>query len=502
VITTRSGDCADFTRSVGRFVFALCALALASAAGQTAASEPFDLASIRDPSTLEIKTLFDWRDVEADPPYREKLIEITVCQWWPGQKVRIPVGLIAPAVDAPCRFVMLGETGLNATSIRTNPFVNAMLERDVGHVQVGIGPIEVMEPRDLLNQQMNERLLESKDERYTPAWIWGMSYMRALTAAMTEPVFSEPQKIGVTGGSKRGVASACCGIHDDRFTAIMPVVAPVMRASSILVASDAAQSELQDRIRRSDERFLAKLESGTTDLGTEVEQNLKVFIALKDRTRLDRDEYLEAGWTEAEIAEVGERIGNIFLISNHLPRVQKRGLAYMYQVGTTDNVTPDALAVGQRYPEFPRFVFPAGQHGGQGLGFTRRTPQSPEAAANRLAFFSNHFCGDRPMGQPGTIQWRRDGRRIIVEVRFEKGPAPESGELYWTFDDDPPGSYAYNYAKWDSSTMRQVSSRVWVGEFDAPDSIERVRVVSLHRDDHETMPIYMSGPLVEFDPSE
>lgn len=53
----------------------------------------FSTAEILDESTLETKTLQDWHPVGAT---RQKLIEINVAEWWPGQDYRIPVRLIVP----------------------------------------------------------------------------------------------------------------------------------------------------------------------------------------------------------------------------------------------------------------------------------------------------------------------------------------------------------------------------------------------------------------------
>ena len=53
----------------------------------------FSTEEILDESTLEPKTLQDWHPVGAT---RQKLVEINVAEWWPGQDYRIPVRLIVP----------------------------------------------------------------------------------------------------------------------------------------------------------------------------------------------------------------------------------------------------------------------------------------------------------------------------------------------------------------------------------------------------------------------
>ncbi|NRB75846.1 MAG: hypothetical protein HRU46_15910, partial [Verrucomicrobiales bacterium] len=47
----------------------------------------FTTEEILNESTLETRTLEDWHPVGAT---RQKLIEINVAEWWPGQDYRIP----------------------------------------------------------------------------------------------------------------------------------------------------------------------------------------------------------------------------------------------------------------------------------------------------------------------------------------------------------------------------------------------------------------------------
>ncbi len=72
--------------------------------------------------------------------------------------------------------------------------------------------------------------LKSKVARFTPAWIWrhGRHAKTLAGAALAEKDVFQQGKVIATGGSKRGVATAAAGIADDRFTGIMPIVAPVI----------------------------------------------------------------------------------------------------------------------------------------------------------------------------------------------------------------------------------------------------------------------------------
>ncbi|MDE0937250.1 MAG: hypothetical protein OSA89_15125, partial [Mariniblastus sp.] len=56
----------------------------------------FSTEEILDESTLDTKILQDWHVDEVTGTTRQKLIEINVAEWWPGQDYRIPVRLIVP----------------------------------------------------------------------------------------------------------------------------------------------------------------------------------------------------------------------------------------------------------------------------------------------------------------------------------------------------------------------------------------------------------------------
>ncbi len=152
-----------------------------------AEQELFDIDAIRDPSTLEVKVLSDWAVSKKEPTVRQKLIEITVCEWWPGQKVRLPVTLNAPVDGRVCRNVIVANQGLaERATLPAKGQMTLLKEHGVGVVLIGMSTIDMMKPVGKLHLGMKEHLLATKDPRYTVAWIWGMSQMRALTAAIAE----------------------------------------------------------------------------------------------------------------------------------------------------------------------------------------------------------------------------------------------------------------------------------------------------------------------------
>ena len=163
----------------------------------------FDMAAVRDTTTLETKIIEDWHANPKDGSIRQKLVEITVCEWWPGMKVRLPVTFLAPATGV-CTNVLIENTGLQLKPAAvTGAKLRLLKENGVGIVLIGMVPIDGMEPVGKLHLMMEEHFIQTKNTRYTPAWIWGISDMRALTAAVAEKDDFQPKRVLATGGSKR-----------------------------------------------------------------------------------------------------------------------------------------------------------------------------------------------------------------------------------------------------------------------------------------------------------
>ena len=114
---------------------------------------------------------------------RQTVIEITVVEWWPGQKVGLAVSFVAPA-DGICTNVLIENTGLALKPVTPmGAKLRLVKEHGVGLVFIGMVPITDMEPVGQLHKMMEDHFLKTKDTRYTPAWIWGISDKRALPAA-------------------------------------------------------------------------------------------------------------------------------------------------------------------------------------------------------------------------------------------------------------------------------------------------------------------------------
>jgi hypothetical protein len=320
--------------------------------------------------------------------------------------------------------------------------------------------------------------------------------MRALTAAIAEKDAFQPTKVLATGGSKRGVAAAAAGIHDERFTAIMPVVAPPLGnpGGAYVVGTDPPD------ILKANERFLA-------DLAAQKMPGLPAtaHAALVDRQhrrvaeRITLAQARAAGWSESEIEQMNDRAWDVCRMAKHFASCQKRGLEIFYNVGTNDSVSPALVELGKRFPDFRIYIVPGGQHGGpQGAGFTRQVPTLKEVDGNLFAFAQHHFFGARPMIDPPEMQttWDHESRTLRVAVKFSDGTEPQENELFWSIDRHAPYTLAFEYDAWQSATLKHVGAGRFLGNIALPPNHGRIELLSTHRHTTGGLSLSVSSPLV------
>ncbi len=454
----------------------------------------FDLDSIRDSSTLEVEVLSDWQEAKGDGLILQKLIEITVCEWWSGQKVRIPVTLNVPASGPPCRNVLLMNMGLNPRVATPNAVARTLLkEFGVGVVLVGMGTIEAMEPAGELHLSMRQQLLNTKDVRYSAGWIWGMSQMRGLTAAAAESDYFRPDKVLATGGSKRGIGSTVAGIHDDRFTAILPVVAPPLgNPGGVFV-----QGTEPKWLIEADNRFYADLDAGKLGLDQTVKEALLDRSERWANTRIRVEQVRKAGWSRKEISQIENKVRDYARIVNYLPEVKTRGLDFFFNVGTNDGVTPGLLELGERFPGFPIYIVPGGQHGGPGTaGFTRRVPSLDAVNENLMSFARYHFFRDREFVDPPKVEmdWNDKQQTLIVTARFPEKVKPQKNHLWWSIDKNEPRTLASQYDAWEKVPLQSIGGGVYRTQLAFPRKPKRLDIVTVHRHIENGLPLTISSP--------
>ena len=117
----------------------------------------YNMDEIRDVDLFELEVLQDWHPVATTPPTRQKIVEITLCDFENGRKVRIPVSYVVPDADRPCHFIVsagnLGPTVYKEfDSLQTK-----MLENGVGFVLSALGRVKRMKPGGAqLEAEMNQ----------------------------------------------------------------------------------------------------------------------------------------------------------------------------------------------------------------------------------------------------------------------------------------------------------------------------------------------------------
>lgn len=476
--------------------FIFVSLGIASVArAQSSSHASFDIEAIRNTDSLETRVLQDWQPAPQDPAVKQKLLEITVCEWWPGQKVRLPVTLNAPAQGGPCKHVLVANQGLaKRPAMPRGGELELLKKHGVGVVLIGMSTIDAMEPQGELHLGMRRQLLETQDPRYSPAWIWGMSQMRALTAAMTEPDVFQPEKVLATGGSKRGIATAVAGIVDDRFTAILPVVAPPLGNPG---AAAWVMGTEPEELLKIDEQFYADLESGKLGLDPEAKTALEERAQRRADNRVTLADAQKAGWTAAEIEAITDKVWDASRVTNYLPQLRKRGLEIFYNVGTNDSVSPSLLELGQKFPDFPICIIPGGQHGGPATaGFTRQVPKLPEIQDNFGSFARHHFFGDRSFPSVPEIasEWSPDSKTLGVTVTFADGIEPEANTLWWNLNRSQPYTLPFEYDEWESVPMEKTGAGRFEATVTLSDALHRLDFVSLHTHTENGLPLTLSSP--------
>lgn len=474
-------------------LFGALALAAVSARAEILNGK-YDMAAVRDPSTLETTVLEDWHQWGKEPGIRQKLIEINLGEWWPGQKVRLPVTLLAPA-DAPCQYVVVDNAGLTKKAVSpTGAHLRLLKEKGVGLVYIAMTTVDAMEPLGL-DVGMKEHLLKTKDMRYTPAWIWGLSDMRALTAALAEKDVFQPKKVIATGGSKRGVATAAAGIADDRFTGIMPVVAPIIDSPG----GPYVEGTRAPEIVRANEEFLAAIPHGTTNAPVTAAQPILFREKVRADERITLEQAQQAGWTQPEIAKACTAAWEVCRTTDFLPELKKRGLEIFYNEGSNDNVGPGLLELGRRFPDLHIHVVPGGQHGAaKEAGMPNSVGSRPDVDENLYAFAMHHFFGARPLPATPKLTTHYDAgtRHLTAEVTFPDGTEPQGNDLWWSIDRDPDYTIAMEYDKWETASLHRTEKGSYTVEFTVPEKPRTIDVVSVHKQEANGSTLTFSSPLI------
>jgi hypothetical protein len=395
-----------------------------AAVAQTKEKPLFNTEEILDESTLDIKILEDWHPVGDT---RQKLIEINVADWWPGQDYRIPVRMIVPLEGKAKGFSITGANGnLEALRKDTQPtdFQAKLLKGGVGIVQTLVRASRQLEGKRGLDQKMGRQFMKDLNPRYTVLWIWSMTLMRATTAAYAETDYFEKGKVAGSGSSKNGISPAVALINDERFTATCS-----NHAFAYYSPTRRADKEVMAKVDAANQAFFESVKAGDIDLDQE---RAKIYQRVMVGSKSSKD--MRAGRSVDEMQTFADRLWSNVCVAENWDRLMERGVDILFQPGTNDYVAYDVLWGAQNHPQVPVYYQPSGGH--------HQTPHVATAndEQNRDAFLWHHFFGGDSLLTPPASSHKVDKDKLRVRVNFNEGPQPTSGRIWWMYDRAPAGS--------------------------------------------------------------
>ncbi len=470
------------------------AVLLGPATGPTRADDPplFDPVEFLDESTLDVTVLQDWHVDTVNGTTRQKLIEINVAEWWPGQDYRIPVRLIVPLAGAATGFHITGDHAYS--SLDADAALNALdaqlIAGGAGAVYTVVRPLESLPGGTELAEDARARLLETHNLRHSPVWIWPMTLMRAVTAAYAETGYFQAGPVAGSGGSKNGYAPAAALINDERFTLTDSRIAPAY--GSPLRLYDQAT---MDDVTAANEWFFAALDAGEIDPGEHTRSwYVNQSFGAPDALHLLA---LDAGWTWEEIRQFVAETAEEVYVSENWDELMARGVDVLFQPGTHDWVAYDILWGAQHHPEVPVYYQPGAGH--------EQTPhpQAETGVQNDQALILRHFFGGSPMLEPPSSSYELVGDELRVSVTFDSGPQAQSGRIWWMFDRYPGGSAPFLWEKipddqWMDMTF-DAGSGAWTATIPLQPGASSVEFFSNHGLIVDGRQTYLSSPYTRVD---
>ena len=380
-------------------------------------SNLFDMAAIRDASTLDVRVLKDWHPVDGRVPTRQKLIDIHVGELWPGQELRMPVRMTVPADSKARGFHLTGSHTPDSLKrdTRLNPTDQTLIRGGVGMVETVVQDLGRSGLQEL-GRRSEERFLRTLDPRdKIQYWAWPATLMRAVTAAYAEKEHFERGKVALSGGSKNGASPSMAIIHDNRMTAVWGSVSPIWD-SPLRLNDRKAWDELEAQAGRMDHPFLGGH-----------------FGPIFNRRAL------AAGHSWEELEKFAADVSDDVFISRNLESLRERGVDMLFHPGTHDFVAFDLAWGGAHHPTIPLYLRANSGHGKKG-----RHPGVDSREQNLAAFLLTHFLDSRtPMLKPPQVEHSFDGRTLTVTVRFEDPVEAETGRIWWMYDRPIDGSPGY-----------------------------------------------------------
>ena len=416
--------------------------------------------AMRDPATLEIKVLQDWRTVKGpNIATRQKLITINVGEIWPGQDYRLPVRMVVPVNGKARGFHLTGGNSPRNLERETRPRgVNLELLKG----GVGLVMTVVQEPGSYgkvdLGGEAEARFAKSLNPRYKiQYWAWPATLMRAITAAYAETKHFGKGNIAVTGGSKNGASPSMAIIHDERMTAVHATVSPIWDSPLRLCDRKAWDQHL--------------------DVGGQQRGFSGGHFGPNFNHRV-----LNAGHTWKELQGFARNISDQVFISRNLKALRSRDVEMLFHPGTHDMVAYDMAWGGAHHPSIPVYLGANSGHGKKGHPKIERDQQ------NKTAFLLRHFFPDEvtePLLTPPAMETKITEDVLKVTVRFPPNSGEKSGRIWWMDDRGPDGSPRYlKELIPDQNTKemtRDADRGVWTVEIQLDSKASRTDLFSNHR---------------------
>jgi len=468
---------------------------IVAAASATATAEDsgvkydlFNMEEILDQSTLDTKILKDWHVDEVTGTTRQKLIEINVAEWWPGQDYRIPVRMIVPLKGKARGFHITGANSAEFLSkdIKPNDFDAKLLANGVGIVKTVVKPLAQIPGKQGLEREMGRLFLKDLNPRYTTVWIWPMTLMRATTAAYAETDHFEKGKVAGSGGSKNGISPAAALINDERFTATCSSVAfayysPTRRFDREEIAN----------VEAANRAFFAAVKAGDVDLNKQRARWYQANMVGGAKTSMHKAA-LRMGRSQDEIGNLADCLWSSLCVTENWDRLMERGVDVLFQPGTHDYVAYDILWGAKNHPQLPVWYNPSGGH--------KQTPHRAAAKDNQNteAFLWHHFFGGDPLLKPPTSSHKVDKGKLSVTVRFREGPQPKSGRIWWIYDRAPAGSAPFLHVQIPEDQWMDMEynakNGAWTATIPLEDGFDRIDFFSNHGHMTNGYRQYLSSP--------
>jgi len=461
-------------------LFIVCAACSTMSAVATPAkvNSIFNTEEILDENTLETKTLQDWHPVGAT---RQKLIEINVAEWWPGQDYRIPVRMIVPLEGKAKGFSITGANPYEGLMEDTRPtdFQAKLLAGGVGVVKTHVKAFRQIPGKKGLEQKMMREFMKDMNPRYTIVWIWSMTLMRATTAAYAETDYFEKGKVAGSGSSKNGISPAVALINDERFTATCS-----NHAFAYNSPTRRKDSEVMAKANAANKAFFEAVEAGDVNLDPQRAKSFQRVMVGKPERRQDTPQ------------DTRRRDADFFrssvTVTENWDRLIERGVDILFQPGTHDYVAYDILWGAQNHPQVPVYYQPNGGHS-----------QTPHVATakdeqNRDAFLWNHFFGGDSLLNPPTSDHQVEQDKLRVTVQFKEGPQPKSGRIWWIYDRAPAGSAPFLHVpipedQW-ADMKQDPKTGSWTATIPLKEGASRIDFFSNHGHKANGYQQYLSSP--------